>query len=354
MGAPANSKCEKCFNTLPPGAATCPECGAPVGDAPRSDTEAEVYPELARANLARMRGDYKQAEDVLLSVLKRFPNNPSANEMLGDLAAEREEFAHAAEWYEMALEIVPTSASITRKLNEARASIEKKEAKDTTAQLGLPDPGSRMPLIIGVAVILIVAVAAGAYYLGARGSTPPKPPPTLKVEAQRDQPPADSGAEKPAPGPEPAVAEEAELLQALKAKSTAGAAILGVTTEPRTGAMIVTFLLSGKEDRKTAATIAREALEAFAGYMTITVRGIDNGKVSYMADASRQRVAETDTDEWRQQHQNEPDAWVAYVLQNEWPNAAPSGTTPQNPPGNESPGPGAAPPTETTTSGGGQ
>src|SRR5438477_12288189 len=108
LAAPESSKCDKCFNTLPPGAATCPECGAPVKDATTADSEAVVYPELARANLARMRGDYKQAEDQLLSVLKRFPNNPSANEMLGDLAAEREDYPHAVQRDEMALDIVPT------------------------------------------------------------------------------------------------------------------------------------------------------------------------------------------------------------------------------------------------------
>lgn len=326
---------------LPAGAATCPECGAPVGNATTADTEAAVYPELAKANLARMRGDYKQAEVQLLSVLKRFPNNPSANEMLGDLAAEREDYPQAVQWFEMAMEIVPNSASIARKLREARSKIDQKDAKDTTAQLGLPDPSSRMPILIGVLVIVILAVAAGAYVLGAKGGGSERklPVPTNVVSATPDQTsnPSPSG-NVPSPAKQTAagVAEEENLMATLTGKSADAASVLAVTHDPRTGNLIITFNLTGKDDRALAARLARDAFASLPGYSAATMRGVSEGKVTYMADVTKSKVTETDSPDWKQQHQNEPEAWIAYVIQNEWPVATPSTST-------------APPPGDTTT-----
>src|SRR5688500_5066185 len=86
LAVPGSNKtklCDKCFATMPSDAPFCPECGAPVGSSEGSDSE--IYPLLARANLLRMRAEYKQAENVCLSILKRYPNNSSTNTLLGDI-----------------------------------------------------------------------------------------------------------------------------------------------------------------------------------------------------------------------------------------------------------------------------
>jgi hypothetical protein len=328
LAAPVGSKCDRCFNAIPPGAVTCPECGAPVKNATVSESEAAVYPELARANLARMRGDYKQAEDQLLSILKRYPNNPSANEMLGDLAAEREDYVHAVEWYEMALEIVPNSASIARKARDARSRIDKKESQDTTAQLGLADPSSRMPLIVGGLIALILTVGIGAYFLGARGGSPPKPTPTVTVNAQPDEQPVSGGTEPDAPLQKAptGVGEDVALMQSLAGKAEDAAALLGVAHDPRSSSLTVTFAMNGPDYRAMAARLARDAFTALPGYNKLVLRGILDGKVTYMADSERSRMMETETPEWKQQHESDPKAWIAHVLQNEWP-AATTGST---------------------------
>lgn len=354
MAAPASNKCEKCFNPIPSGAATCPECGAPVGNASTAETEADVYPELAKANLARMRGDYKQAEDQLLSVLKRYPNNPSANEMLGDLAAERDDNAHAIEWYEMALEIVPTSASIARKLRDARSRVEQKQTEDTTAQLGLPDPSSRMPLVVGGLILVFVAIFAGAYYLGARGAANPKTTPVLKLNAQAPQQAPEVSQKPDQKNTEPTpkaggVEEDSAMLQSLAGKSADGTAILAVSNDPRSGTLTVSFAESGKDDKVLAARIAKDAFAAFPDANTVTLRGVSQGKVAFMADVTKARMAETLTPEWQQQHASEPDLGIASVLQNVWPNAGSSGTE-------TAPTTGSNPPADTgaTTTAGGE
>lgn len=362
MAAPESSKCEKCFNAIPPGAATCPECGAPVKDASTTEAEAVVYPELARANLARMRGDYKQAEDQLLSILKRYPNNPSANEMLGDLAAEREDYPHALEWYEMALDIVPTSASIARKLREARAHVEQKTTQDTTAQLGLPDPSSRLPVVIGSLIILFLAVAAGAYYLGIQSGGGAKSAATVHLQAQPEQSSGSSSnktgdTSQPPPKTPTSNEEDQDLLKTLAAKSQNSASILGVTRDPRAGLVVVTFAMPEQESRSLAAKIASETLDAFPDVNTVTIRGVSQGKIAYMADVARTNLAETQTPEYQQQHQNDPTAWINAVLHNEWPApASPPTSNSTTPPGNETnptTTPGSALPATTTATGGG-
>jgi hypothetical protein len=340
------NKCAKCFETLPPGVVVCPECGAPVTEASAGDAEATVYPELARANLARMRGDYKQAEEQLLAVLRRFPNNPSANEMLGDLAAEREDYPHAVEWYEMALDIVPNSASIARKVREARSHLDRKAAQDTTAQLGLPDPSSRMPLIIGSCIVLLIAAVVGGYLLGAKGSGPSRPKLVSTNVINATAPDQGATPDKTEPKADGATdaSEDDAILQAIRGKAEDAAAIRSAVHDPRAGSLTISFEMAAKDHRQLAARIARDTFAVMPGYKTLTLRGLAGGKVAYMADASSDRVAETQTPDWKQQHQNDPDSWVGYVLQNEWPTTA-------APPADTTPPGGAPPPTAGATAG---
>jgi Tfp pilus assembly protein PilF len=99
-----------------PGAGFCPECGAPIGTAPAEGSDAAIYPELARVNLLRLRGDYKAAQDHCRAVLRKFPNNVTANQLLGDLCQETGDLSQAKEWYELALDIAPNHAHIQQKL----------------------------------------------------------------------------------------------------------------------------------------------------------------------------------------------------------------------------------------------
>lgn len=314
MAAPGNNSCEKCRAPLPVGATTCPECGAPVGAVSATEAEAAVYPELAKANLARMRGDFKQAEDQLLGILKRYPNNPSANEMLGDLAAEGEDWPHALQWYELALEIVPTSASIARKLKDARARIEQKDAVDTTSQLGLPDTSSRLPLLFGAFIVVLVLVAVGAFFLGARGvEKAPTRPHVDIVKAEPEPTPA-----KPTPSPTPpegGVGDDRQILSDLQQKSQHAAAILGAMRNPRDSEVQITFAMSGEKDRELAAQIAREAFSILPGVTRLVLRGVSGGKIAYMADVSLERMTQIES----QPDTQNPTAWIDAVLQNEWP-----------------------------------
>ena len=143
MEAPERSNplllCQKCFAMIPAGAEYCPECGAPIVDDLAEGSDTAVYPELARANLLRMRGEYKVAEDICLAILRRHPNSATANTLLGDICADRGDLKQAADWYDMALDITPDSESDRRKLEAMRRRIKEHEAAEAAKHLGLPE-----------------------------------------------------------------------------------------------------------------------------------------------------------------------------------------------------------------------
>lgn len=148
--------CEKCFAFADSGAESCPECGAPLGTQILADAEREVHPQLAQANLHRLRGEYKEASDICLAILRRYPNNASANTMLGDIAVARGELDQAVEWFELALDINPDSKEVKEKLAAAQAEISKKELEKTAKDLEIRPPSkTNWPVIVGISVVVL-------------------------------------------------------------------------------------------------------------------------------------------------------------------------------------------------------
>lgn len=161
--------CEKCFAMMPKGSEFCAECGAPLEDAPGiGGSDQEVYPELAKANLHRMRKEYKPAKDICLGILRRFPNNASANTLLGDICVEQDDLEQAAEWYELALDIVPDSAADKAKLDDVRAKLAEKEKAVTVESLGITHT-NKPPYVTIAAIIVAVAIIGVAVGMAVSG-----------------------------------------------------------------------------------------------------------------------------------------------------------------------------------------
>lgn len=161
--------CEKCFAMMPKGSEFCAECGAPLEDAPGiGGSDQEVYPELAKANLHRMRKEYKPAKDICLGILRRFPNNASANTLLGDICVEQDDLEQAAEWYELALDIVPDSAADKAKLDDVRAKLAEKEKAVTVENLGITHT-NKPPYVTIAAIIVAVAIIGVAVGMAVSG-----------------------------------------------------------------------------------------------------------------------------------------------------------------------------------------
>lgn len=229
--------CPKCFAEIPDTSAFCMECGARIKEGAldplyAEGSDREVYPELARANLLRMQGNYEAAIDVCRRILGRFPSNETVHALLGDIYADQGKFEDAIQWYELLVELAPGNAHYMAKLHNLRAM--------HAAQVAPPPPVSEpavkpaKPKVFAYALfgLLALILVAASFVAGARmnavrqsaaepiknmqGAVSPTPEPV------RIPPPAPTNA-SPAPEPSPATtagfagmsAIEAELAQKL-------------------------------------------------------------------------------------------------------------------------------------------
>lgn len=229
--------CPKCFAEIPDTSAFCMECGARIKEdvldplyAEGSDRE--VYPELARANLLRMQGNYEEAIEVCRRILGRFPSNETVHALLGDIYADQGKYEEAIQWYELLVELAPGNAHYLAKLHNLRAM--------HAAQVAPPPPVAEPEIkparpkafayaLFGLLALILVAASfvAGARLNAVRqsaaepiknvqGAVSPSP----STEPGRIPPPAPTDS-SPAPLPTPATGfagmstVEAELAQKL-------------------------------------------------------------------------------------------------------------------------------------------
>ncbi len=315
------------------GAEFCPDCGAPLphDDAPSEGSDAAIYPELARANLLRMRGEYKQAEDICLSILRRYPNNATANSLLGDMKAEQGDLEQAAEWYELALDLVDDS-SIKTKLSNVKKRVQEREAANTAKQIGLPSGKPKIGLYVLIVLILIGGSASVAYVLGSKASQgsakrtkmndPLVIPGNGSTNSSRDQ---GTDAEMPdsgQPTPTNSGMPDADrgLLQTISQASLVGSKAISALQDPRTKTIIVTFIGSeGEAMHELAAQLGKATLESHPDCLKVVLRGISGRQVAFIADMTRESLAATETQEWKDAHANDAKAWMSASLMNAWP-----------------------------------
>ncbi|HJP82051.1 MAG TPA: tetratricopeptide repeat protein [Fimbriimonadaceae bacterium] len=327
--------CDRCFASVKADSEFCPECGAPVGSGPAEGSDAAIYPELARVNLLRMRGEYKAAIDHCRTILRKFPNNVTANQLLGDLSLESGDLEQAKEWYELALDIAPNHTQIQRKLNDVRARIEHKETEGLVEQIGLPASKSKSGWVAVGLAVLLVAVGGIAYIVGTRKNPDPQglPPKQTSFTA-----PANSTTPKPPDSPAqnlPATqviaaesAEELAVAQLISQRSQYGSKLLGLIEDKRASHLILTYRIESQDDRKLiGAELAITALANNSATRLVTVRAISEGNVVYIADVHREAYEETLKDEWKQQNGEEPAAIAGHVMTQEWPAAGAASTT---------------------------
>lgn len=318
-----------------------------MGKGQAEGSDGAIYPELARANLLRMRGDYAAALTQCRSILRKFPNNITANQLLGDICVETDDLEQAKEWYELALDIAPDSEQIEKKLNSVRQRLEHQETEGLVEQLGLPPSKPKNGLLAAGLAVLVLGVGVIAYMVGTNApkkvDTGPK---RTTINAPIENPTTggttDGSAQtNPAPGPSTSpgpstvatgTAEERGLMQLLGQRSTEGAKITGLVQDPRSGLLVLTFnAASGEDARLTALKLAEAAFENSPATRIVTLRAIRDGALAYTADAHRETYEETKTEGWKAQNVNDPAAIAKHILTQEWP----ADTTTSTPPAND-------------------
>ena len=344
MEAPERNKplllCQRCFAIIPDAAEFCTECGAPVVDDLGEGSDTAVYPELARANLLRMRGEYKIAEDICLAILRKHPNSATANTILGDICAEKGDLKQAAEWFEMALDITPDSTSDRDKLINVRRRIKEHETAETAKHLGLPESRPKVGLWVGGVIAFVALVAAIGFLLGERMNANKNKstgevtvPVSVPLQGTRND--VDNAAPNSTTPPAPT-----DLLSLVKA-AVAGesARILGATRFPDTQGVLLTFSATGSEDlRLYAAQLGKSVLEKVNDAPNVTLLALRDGKVAYSATMTRQNYTPTTTEEWKAQHADDLRAFADAALTDEWPPPTPPSNPSSAPPAGESGG----------------
>lgn len=348
MAAPARGNglnlCEKCFAMLAAGAEFCPDCGAPVAAAgPTEGSDSEIYPQLAQANLLRMRGEYKQAEDVCLALLHRYPNNATANTLLGDIAAERGDLEYAVQWYELALDLVPDSEVDHQKLRSVRQRIEERDAAQTAQQLELPDRTPLGPRVIAAVAAIVIGVGIISFVLGRQAPAKPErsSPFVLKSEEPRDE--ADSTPPVQEPAPDTPVEspgsttgsssastgsvagsawrpqEDAELTAMLTEKLTDKAALLDASVDPRSNGLRLTFQADESvSERELGARMASQAMEALPQTTVVVLRGIRSNRRFYVATVTKEAFDKTREAAWQETNKGNDKALADALITEEW------------------------------------
>lgn len=320
------SVCDRCFAPIAGSDTFCPECGAPRPGEDNAAADAPIYQELARANLLRMRGDYRAAEEQCLAILRKFPNNASANTLLGDIFAEKGDPDQAVQWFELSLDLVENPA-VRAKLAETQRRIRDRETAQTAEQLGLPTSRSKVGLLAIAVLLLIGVIGTAAYFLGKQSenrqaivrttseATDPVPIASAPIPSA---PEPSTNAEPKATRPSTAE-EDTTLLERLQGVGGDATPIVHATSDPRTRAVTVTApVLSGEPNNAVAARIGRVTLATVPDAGTVTIRLLDKGRTVYFADVSRLRMVEVDTPEFNDQNPSNPEAWISHVIQNEW------------------------------------
>lgn len=272
--------------------------------------DSQVHGQLAQANLLRLRNDLDGAEKALLGILRRFPNDPHAHELLGDVCSDREEWDRAIEWYELALDLAPTGTDIRRKLDEARARLDAQSNADAAEALGLP-PTLTKPIwwpVAAAAVLLILAIGVATWPRSARPApirarvsipvaTNDNPEPETKPTVPMVQDPAPTTQpETPATTTTaPQIAEEDRTVLVALQGRTDGTRVVSVNVDPRNQAVEVTFTTAEGEDPKTIAqSIGKEALAVAPNAPQILLRALRGGHLALVADLLRNDLSQPD------------------------------------------------------------
>ena len=306
MAAREQSKiCPKCLEVNDSGATFCIECGAPLSDEPGAEgSDLEVYRDITQANLHRIRGNYKQAVDTCLSILRRYPNNGTAHTLLGDIYAENSELDQSIQWYEMALDLRPESENDRRKLGVVSRRKAEHEAASTAKQLGIPDTKPRTQQMVFVSAILVAVVGIGSFFLGGalrNGQSKATEKPTIKTPidigaGDKDLPVQES---KPSPNDDlttrndptqeiwSGTRAEQEVRNVLRTKYSMVDRILAVYEEPRSHTISITAAaVAGEAAKKTCTDVVVAIYTEYPGYNLVSVKVVDGGRTVFIADAT--------------------------------------------------------------------
>ncbi len=338
---PTSETCPQCLNLVTRPYRECHETGCPMADADvHTGGDFQVGPELARANLQRMRGDYDGATGTCLSILKRLPGSFAAHSLLGDIYSERGDLEHASEWYELAIDLHPEDQPVREKLESIKTRIKQRHSASTSAQLGIAAPEPRVRALTWAAVVFTALVAVLAFIAGRmfksskvgdyttpiaitqsasqpadEASEPPKTAAPLETPAMNKPAdvPRDEILTRPLASPKPEV--DLAILEKVREQLVESKRVIDAQREVRSLAIMITATASATEDLKSlCARMAADALDIVDDAPRVTMRLVSGPKMLFVADMARE-----DLKQLRETVNRPSDSDLVSILRNVWP-----------------------------------
>ncbi len=295
------------------------------------DDDADIDRQLAQVNLLRIRGQFEEARLRCLKLLNDFPQSAAAHTLMGDICVDKDDLAQAAEWYDMALGIIPESVADQRKLESVRKRLKDSETADTAAMLGLPTTRPKVGMFAAAFLGLFVLVAIGSYLAGrqmqaasdAKGRQVVDAPihipgtePTVVNRGTEEGAARIESVETPRNPTPSRVDVDRQLLGSLVPGAPEGVQLLEAMLDPRTNLVLVTAECPPDANpREAAAHVGAHALAKVENCPLASIRILQNGTVTLIADVRREAVVQSETAEGQ--------VWVDAVLSNVWPASEP-------------------------------
>jgi len=111
-------ECAQCGAAVTAGQTTCETCGAPVRHGLAVVSQEEIAGLLADATLLRTWGQYEEAINVCVRIVRMDARNGAAHSLLGDLYRDQGNHREALGWYKLAIQIEPGNEVVRRKLDK--------------------------------------------------------------------------------------------------------------------------------------------------------------------------------------------------------------------------------------------
>lgn len=312
--------------------------------------------ELARVNLLRIRGDISSSKTLCLSILKRFPESVDAHVMMGDLHSEQGDLAPAAEWYSLALDLDRNAPGVGVKLNRVQAALDI-TGQASKSRIMVANGRQISPWLYVAVAASVIAIGSIAYIAGLKSPADQtaqiKPSITDKIVSPSsatttpirndfaDTTPRNSQVSLPAtsPGPAPStspttqdikstgtakesplsVVEDQRIFDQVVSRTKFGKHIVSIVMDPREKSMILTYnVANGEHGRYIGAILADVAMEYENKVAMVTLRGVRNGALSYIADVPREKIMAVENKEGKDVQDLDSHSWIDEVLTNEF------------------------------------
>ncbi len=118
MKAETTMECIQCGATVVSGQSVCEACGASLCQGAAVVPPEEIAGLLAEATLLRAWGQYEEAINVCIRIVRLDARNFPAHSLLGDLCRDQSNYRDALSWYKLAVQLEPGNEIVRRKLDE--------------------------------------------------------------------------------------------------------------------------------------------------------------------------------------------------------------------------------------------